>query len=493
MYLEEATKRHHGRTLLYWMLCRRGHCQSYPTVDVVRELLVAYPPALWERPFQGGSPLEAACWSRAPLSILTFLTGARPCMPHDMAALRSLWDSYTAIFDANGISLIDYVCEGGREGAEIWIKLHLLLRYCTDPSLSMSSWRGMHAAASSPSCSKQLFTMTLRMNPGESRRRDEFGRLPLHHLAFVQHQESWREKLDLLLEAYPDAVWIRDNDGLLPLHTAVIVRRSLEFIDVLIRASPDALAQKGGSDSLYPFQLAAVSSQVSLTFHLLRAAPHLVLDDPGDCLAPIEEGDSENSTDTISTNTGVSPVLAPGSSNGYLELLNFVGSCAEPKMWNELLELLRIDVGRPTVPWRALHAAASLATLPLPFLDLAVRLYPEELQQMDEAGRLPLHIVSSLEDVQIHSRVKTILGGFPLAVTARDNDGRLALHGAITSGKPWSVLAALISAAPETLFWRDRLSKLYPFQLAACSPSCRLNELYLLLVAAPHLLTHHMR
>lgn len=191
----------------------------------------------------------------------------------------------------------------------------------------------------------------------------------------------------------------------------------------------------------------------------------------------------------------VLPAVAPGQSSGYLELLNFVGSCAEPKMWNELLELLRVDVCRPTVPWRALHAASPLANLPLLFLGLAVRLHPEELQQMDEAGRLPLHIVCSLEPVHIHSdsRVKTILGGFPPAVRARDNDGCLPLHGAITSGQPWSLLAALISAAPETLSWRDRLSKLYPFQLAACSPSSQLNELYLLLVAAPHLLTHHMR
>ena len=493
MNLEEAANRQHGRTLLYWMLCRRGHCQAYPTVDVVRTLLVAYPPAIWEQPFQGGSPLESACWSRAPLSVLTFLTEARPSMPHDVAALRSLWDSYLTIFDANGISLIDYVCEGGREGAEIWIKLHLLLRYCTDPSLSFSSWRGLHLAASSPSCSLQLFTMILRMNPGESRRRDDKGQLPLHHLAFV-HQESWREKLDLLLEAYPDAVRIRDNDGLLPLHIAVIVHRSVEFIDILIRASPDALAQRGGSDSLYPFQLAAASSQVSLTFHLLGAAPHLVLDDPDDhLLATFEVGNSGKLIDTISSNTGVSHTVSPGQSSDYLELLNFVGSRrAKPKMRSELLELLRIDVGCSTVPWRVLHAAVSLATLPISFVDLAVRLYPEELQQRDEAGRLPLHIVSSLEAVQIHSRVKSILGGFPLAVKARDNDGCLALHGAITSGKPWPVLAALIIAAPDTLSWRDRLSKLYPFQLAACSPSSQLNELYLLIVAAPHLLTHHM-
>jgi hypothetical protein len=275
-----------------------------------------------------------------------------------------------------------------------------------------------------------------------------------------------------------------------------MARRSMEFIHILIRAWPDALAQKGGSDSFYPFQLAAVSSQdVSLTFHLLRSAPHLVVDDPEDRSAPIQESNSSQSSyDTISANVGAA--VDPGQSDGYLNLLHRVGSSAEPKMWKDLMDLLNMDLGRSHVPWRALHAASSLATISPSFLQLAVRLCPEELQQADEAGQLPLHIVASLKSDHAHSRsvrIKTVLGGFLAATRVRDNDGSLPLHRAITSGQSWSSLAALIRAAPETLSMRDSLSKLYPFQLAACSPLSQLNELYMLLAAAPHVLTHPMQ
>jgi hypothetical protein len=277
-----------------------------------------------------------------------------------------------------------------------------------------------------------------------------------------------------------------------------MARRSMEFVNILIRAWPDALAQKGGSDSLYPFQLAAVSLQeVSLTFHLLRSAPHLVVDDPEDHSAPIEQRRSVQSSDNVtSANVGVSTAVAPGQPYVYLKLLPGVGKRDDPKMWKELLDLFRMDLGRTNIPWRALHAASSLATISLSFLELAIRLCPEELQQADEAGQLPLHIVSSLKLDHMHSRsvrIKTILGGFLAATRVYDNDGCLPLHRAITTGQSWSSLEALIRAAPETLCWRDRLSKLYPFQLAACSPLSQLNELYLLLMAAPHVLTEHMR
>jgi ankyrin repeat protein len=272
----------------------------------------------------------------------------------------------------------------------------------------------------------------------------------------------------------------------------------MDFVNALIRAWPDALAQKGGSDALYPFQLAAVSSQeISLTFHLLRSAPHLVVDDPEDRSVPVKERSRAQSyNDTISANVGVSTAVAPDHSNDCLELLHRVGSSAEPKMWKELLDLLRMDLGRSNARWRALHAASSLATISPSFLELAVRLCPEELQQKDESGRLPLHIIASLKPDHMNSRsvrIKTILEGFPSATIIRDKDGCLPLHRAVASGQSWSSLAALIRAAPETLSRRDGLSKLYPFQLAACSPLSQLNELYLLLVAAPHVLTHHMR
>ena len=72
-----------------------------------------------------------------------------------------------------------------------------------------------------------------------------------------------------------------DDNGVLPIHVAVVAGRPVEFIDVLIAAAPDTLARRGGTNSLFPFQLAAISpkASVSLMNHLIRAAPHLLVDD----------------------------------------------------------------------------------------------------------------------------------------------------------------------------------------------------------------------
>ena len=140
----------YGRFLLNAILSRR--MDDYPSVSTVNAFVEAYPPVIWSSSNIGGVPLEVACWRRVPLDILQLLVESRPSMPHDSRALNILWDSYNGLFERNGISLVDFVCESGREGAEIWTKLYLMLRYCTDPRKNLSTWRGLHLACSSPTC-----------------------------------------------------------------------------------------------------------------------------------------------------------------------------------------------------------------------------------------------------------------------------------------------------------------------------------------------------
>ena len=468
---------------------------DYPPADVVRACIEAYPPAIWD---QRASPLEAACRRRAPLPIIVLLTHARPSMPHDLNALNALWNSYDALFEGNGMSVVDQVCEGGREGAEIWTRLCLLLRYCTDPSLSLATWQGLHAAAAAQSCSVELFELILKSNPGATKQRDRRGRLPLHCL-MSEPKGDWKAKLEMLLEEFPEALRLRDYDGHLPLHLAVIAGQSLECVDLLIRSAPDTLSKRDKS-LLFPFQLAAMSSDAStsLSFHLLHAAPHLLMKGPDVARASVPL--SHESKQAVIKEV---PAKFEDCHCYSEDVLEKVGS--KPEMWNQLLRLLRIDTTCESVSsWRVLHAVSSLSAGSPTFLKLAMRLYPEELHETDNAGRLPLHLVCSLpsslfktasqfEDDDDYEderskRVKTVLEGFPLATRVCDNRGSLPLHTAVCAGQPWSSLDPLLRAAPDTIWQREGWSKLYPFQLAACSPAASLDELYLLIRAAPHLL-----
>lgn len=63
-----------GNTVLYNVLCRRVN--SYPPSSTVRELVRAYPEAVWSGTIEnrvGNSPLHAACQRRAPYDILRIL------------------------------------------------------------------------------------------------------------------------------------------------------------------------------------------------------------------------------------------------------------------------------------------------------------------------------------------------------------------------------------------------------------------------------------
>lgn len=487
-----------GRFLLNAVLAR--DMDDYPSARVVEAFIQAFPPSIWSSANIGGIPLEVAAWRRAPLDILKVLMDSRPSMPHDYTALNILWNTHNNVFERNNMSLVEVICEGGREGTAIWTKLYMLLRYCTDPRKNISTWRGLHLASVSPTCSPDLFKLIMQLNSrGEAKRPNEKGQLPLHCLASCADQLAWREKLDMLLEAHPDAVRAPDANGLLPLHTAVLCGRSAEFIDKLIAAAPDTLARRGGNGSLFPFQLAASSSQasVSLTYHLLRAAPHLLNESSVESSEPHDEEITETSMPNIVTISS-----DQDNNQSFIDLVDIVAHSKGPAMWKEMLDLLGMHEGHSDAPWTVVHSASSVTTLSPAFLELTVRLHPEELRQKDKYGRLPLHVVSSLDPIPFsfdeeeddrELKINTILHGFPSAARVRDNSDSLPLHKAIVAGQSWSSLSCLVRAAPATLCRRDGVHKLYPFQLAACSEAAGLSELYQLLVSAPHILSQQSR
>ena len=114
---EEASQLdgHYERFPLNSVLARS--MQDYPSAEIVEAFIQAYPPVLWS------GPLEIACWRRAPLDVLQVLVESRPSRPNDARALNVLWNSYQRVFQRQGMNLVHFICQGGREAADIWTKL----------------------------------------------------------------------------------------------------------------------------------------------------------------------------------------------------------------------------------------------------------------------------------------------------------------------------------------------------------------------------------
>lgn len=70
-----------------------------------------------------------------------------------------------------------------------------------------------------------------------ARQPDIFGALPLH--CFIKKQ-SKLASIEMLLQAYPDAVLHADKEGMLPLHYVMKHNASLVTLQCLLAANPDA-------------------------------------------------------------------------------------------------------------------------------------------------------------------------------------------------------------------------------------------------------------
>jgi hypothetical protein len=192
--------------------------------------------------------------------------------------------------------------------------------------------------------------------------------------------------------------------------------------------------------------------------------------------------------------------------------------------------------------------AAAFVTCPLAMVKLACDSFPENLRTLDgRMGRLPLHYAATrggyaaqfpvgaschIQHIQEVSPLQTILARFPAASRVTDSRGQLALHIAVDYVKDAKMkqrrrgscgrracttrddqdhendtvsqssgssscsrmeqpghqeIGALLSFYPESLYRRDGITKLYPFQQAAEGADGDLELSYMLLRHDPSL------
>lgn len=463
--------------------------RNYPPNEIVKMLLEAYPPAMWEK--SEYCPLLVACWRRAPLEVLNLLTASRPSRAGDEQSLIALYKSYVTVLGNDEEHLVRFVKEGGREGAEIWTKLYTMLRYCT--VRRMENWFAVHAAVSQPSCSMSSFLLSHVLFPDQVRQRNRKGNLPLHLYANTEaHQFLEMQKLEALQGWFPQAATVRNGDGRLPIHVAIDCGRSWPFMSELLSGSPDTISAVDGPTQLFPFQQAACSGDggLSLTiiYELLRRAPQLIQD-------TVRTDEFNDETDATAQ------VLACPTEEELVDTVEeALSDCLyswKLKTFEPTKTLLSFGSG-DSGDWTLVHAAASIRECPEGLLQLAISFSAKDLQSPNDRGDLPLHIVASHsllfhfqefdEDEDWRGRqTKLLVEAYPDGASVRNKAGMLPLALAIDSGQPWQALDALIHAAPETLCKRDSKG-LYPFQQAATGSKTDLTKVFRLLRSAPNLI-----
>jgi len=262
---------------------------------------------------------------------------------------------------------------------------------------------------------------------------DSTGDIPLHRAGNT-------EIASILVRAYPDGVGIKNNDGNLPIHLAIIHYKSPDQIRLLIE---EGKRQKIGSGD-------------------------------GGIHVKNKKGETPFSILCKQVATGID-----------MAYITFPLFRSDLRLWENLNTLLIAystnHNGPPTHrKFRILHSLIS-ANCPQQAILMAQIIDPNQVKEIDETGRYPLSLAAGQQSCR-RTIVQKLLNGFPQAIHEVDKRGRLPLHWAALSGSEG--IEDLLSVYPSALHFADN-DGMFPFMLAASNAENALNVTYTLLRQCP--------
>lgn len=325
-----------------------------------------------------------------------------------------------------------------------------------------------------------------------------------------------------LLEYYPNALMEPDNMGRIPLCRAIMsVHCGADIVETLLREMEILLKRQRHTNTVVPKPLS-----------LLRVA---IMGKLNPCLEPDGIIKNEQSPNIISPMEELwkillkpRQILEPISSEinvGLVSMSHIIESklspferyvCADRQAHHEIqmreqevASLLAKQIGHiwekavhlilasyqgiqdPIKKKSVIHAAA-FCVVPRCILNMAVRLYPDELTEEDENGDTPLSILlrcpnscrsdlgwendddgkQGVNGINTLDMIQTVLWANHSAAAVANRDGRLPLHLAIANGVQWSNgVQDIFLANPSAVSIRDPITRLFPFMHASANDS----------------------
>lgn len=290
---------------------------------------------------------------------------------------------------------------------------------------------------------------------------DDIGSLPLH--VACKKQPTSRVIRSLLI-AYPKAARTHDANGYLPLHIACLSNASLEVLQLLTDNDPEtaSLFNAAGESTLAILSRARDSTESNVDFH-----------NPA-----LWESESAETQEIIYTTLYWQKVQV---------LIEAIAIHRQSNTLQCIDDLF------------TMHAAVSLSWCPADVLHFCCYKFPEQVQMIDECGRLPLHLVvrrtayyksneTLAGKLQIREKsiiIPRLLHLYPEAAQRMDPHepmGRYPLHTSLINKHEWyGGVKELYQHHPEATLTLDPVENLYPFQLA----SFDLDTVFQLLRNAP--------
>lgn len=249
----------------------------------------------------------------------------------------------------------------------------------------------------------------------------------------LQHAILFRapaDVVDFLLWAAPELASVANKDGEVALHWAVRLSTSGPVMNLLLKAYPEGafMTDVNGSS---PLSLLWERRQI-LLLQIWRTERQRLLDET-ECI------------------------------------------------WKRIMSVYHALQEDENMEFRPLHLAAAHPTPPCLF-PLMLQVYKEQIAERDDQGRLALSIACEFplanRSCDVLTKIQMMLREAPdLARIADPNSGQYPLLLAVSAGILWSDgVESLIQAFPVALTFRDPVTKLFPFALAALPKSTTIPE-----------------
>ena len=297
-------------------MCWIGNEKSSMLFLVVKLLIQSNKKALKLTNETGKTPLAVACVSGVALSTLRELVSASPATlrvrdVNNFTPVDLLWSSFSKTLPgASAISKFLKRDNGDNQVKEmsgLLFRFHEKISLCLSYSYALSKENQAsnvdarcdakedkctvscsllcHAIISEDLkyCPHTLLAIFLTHEGMLGSQVDEDGNTPLH----LQINRKWQDKecISVLLEKSKESAGVPNNAGMFPLH--LILEKMIKETDVkvekftfitrqIIKAFPDATEMKDPNTLFYPFMLAAVANNLSLSYELLQQYPNVI-------------------------------------------------------------------------------------------------------------------------------------------------------------------------------------------------------------------------
>lgn len=248
---------------------------------------------------------------------------------------------------------------------------------------------------------------------------DSFGNLPLHRAA----EAGNKDMVNRLIKAFPGGASVKNNDGQLPLHLAVLacanemVKSPLPLVSNIVSCFPSGLAITDNDGNL-PLHLAVAYVSGELGAHLVQLL--------------LEDAEKHSSTLRFPQTIKTLKTSDDALSDAY-SIIDDEKSEDEPSILSV----------KNALGWNAIVTALHMAT-GFEVLD-ALLSHPDAeslVYERDPNGRSLLHLSLSEENCE-PSSIISIVKSFPDLVTFRDENGALPIEMACMRDLPTEVIVAI--------------------------------------------------